>query len=201
MRLVLLRKPMRHGALASAILAAALTCGGCSEPVNRPTPTRSSSATTPVPSPASWESKFSREQLAAYNQALGKIAEYRAVVKPVWAAGKATPAAKRLFMEFFIPWQFYYDQLVQYEQAGIQLQVQDTVLDSRASRVELGADGASVSIRQCVDQTGTSGTQNGKALPTSFETPQLVDLVVSQADGRWLISTISDPAEDRPCGR
>lgn len=187
--------------LVSVALAAGLTCGGCSKPAADPAPTKSPEVTTSMPSPVSWESEFSAEQLEAYRQALATVSAYQAAVKPIWATGKATPAAKRLFMEYFIPWQFYYDQLVQYEEAGIRLEVKDAVLDSRASRVELGADGASVSIRQCIDQTESSGTQNGKALPTSFDTPQLVDFVVSQADGRWLISTVSDPAEDRPCDR
>lgn len=201
-----MRQTLRRGrsglskVLVIVALAVGLTCGGCSEPAAKPTPSHSPSATTPATSPAAWESEFSDEQLEAYRQALARVSAYQAAVKPVWAAGKATPAAKRLFMEYFIPWQFYYDQLVQYEESGIRLEVKDAVLDSRASRVELGADGASVSIRQCIDQTESAGTQNGKTLPTSFDTPQLVDFVVSQADGRWLISTVSDPATDRPCG-
>lgn len=202
-----MRQMSRRGAsglgklVGSGALALGLTCGACSEPAANPTPSHSSSTTSPGPSPVAWESEFSDEQLEAYRQALARVSAYKAAVKPVWAAGKATPAAKRLFMEYFIPWQFYYDQLVQYEESGIRLEVKDTVLDSRASRVELGADGASVSIRQCIDQTESSGTQNGKTLPTSFDTPQLVDFVLSEADGRWLISTVSDPAKDRPCGR
>lgn len=202
MRQTSLRGPSGLGKLLVGVaLAMGLACGGCSEPAADPTPSHSPSTTTPAPSPVAWESEFSGEQLEAYRQALAKVSAYQAAVKPVWAEGKATPAAKRLFMDYFIPWQFYYDQLVRYEAEGIRLEVKDSVLDSRASRIELGADGASVSIRQCIDQTESSGTQNGKTLPTSFDTPQLVDFVVSEADGRWLISTVSDPAKDRPCGR
>lgn len=185
--------------LSSALLV--LMCAGCSdseEPLVSEPP-RSPVASESTPPPATWESEYSAEQMAAYRQAFARFVSYQAAAKPVWAAGRATSEAKKLFMEYFIPWQFYYDQLKKYEQAGIRLDVQDKVLDSRATRVKVGSDGASVSIRQCVDQTASSGTQNGRPLPKSFDGPQLVDVVLSQAEGRWLISSISDPAKDRPC--
>jgi hypothetical protein len=175
------------GAAASLLV---VTCGGCSQPDEQrgPAPSRSISSTVPTSSPVGWESGYSPEQLTAYRQALARLERYRSAVKPIWAEGSATPEAKKLFMEYFIPWQFYYDQLNKYEQAGIRLDVKDVVLDSRASRVELGPDGDSVTIQQCVDQTASFGTQNGQALPKSFDTPQLVDVVLRGLPRVWLTS-------------
>jgi len=169
-----------------------------SEPDPLPKPTKSTTAPS-KPRTTSWESKYNAKEVAAYKDALARYQAYQLEVRPIWAAGKATPSAKRLFQEYFIPWQFYYKQLEQYEATNIKLDLRYEVLDSRATRIKLGSDGGSVSIRQCVDQTKSSGTQDGKPLPKSAHTPQLIDVVMDQVEGRWLISQISNSQKDRPC--
>lgn len=192
----------RRGRVAVSVIAVVLiaTLASCndSEPDPVPTPTKSAS-TTPTSTKAAWESKYHAKEIAAYKEALARYQAYQREVRPIWAAGKATPSAKKLFQEYFIPWQFYYKQLEQYEATNIKLDLRYEVLDSRATRVKLGSDGGSVSIRQCVDQTKSSGTQDGKPLPKSADTPQLIDVVMDQVEGRWLISQISNSQKDRPC--
>ena len=184
--------------LIGVVLIATLASCNDSEPDPVPTPTKSAT-TTPTSTKAAWESKYNAKEIAAYKAAFARYQAYQLEVRPIWAAGKATPTAKKLFQEYVFPWQFYYKQLEQYEATNIKLDLRYEVLDSRATRIKLGSDGGSVSIRQCVDQTKSSGTQDGKPLPKSADTPQLIDVVMDQVEGRWLISQISNSQKDRPC--
>ncbi|MBC7593430.1 MAG: hypothetical protein H7288_05760 [Kineosporiaceae bacterium] len=191
--------------LAVILFCAAITClSACTGSDDVPEPTlagptvTTSTEATPTPD-RSWEKQFTAAQLAAYGEALGRLTAYQSEVIPIWSAGKATPEAKKLFMTYFVPWQLYYGQLEQYEKADIRLDVRDRVIDSRATRAKVASGSSSVSIRQCVDQTATTGTQGGEMLPKASTTPQLVDVVLSQADGRWLITSISNSSKDRPC--
>ncbi|MBD8605359.1 hypothetical protein IFT73_00715 [Aeromicrobium sp. CFBP 8757] len=193
---------LRTAAAALATIGIILGLSACSSDDKPSTTPRSTKAATTTPATTGapdWEAAYSPAELEAYSEALARYTAYQAKVKPIWAAGKATPTAEALFKEYFIPWQYYFGQLEQYEASGIRLNFEMNVLDSKATRIKLGADGGSVSIRQCVDSTKSSGTQNDKPLPKATTTPQLLDVVVEQAGGRWLIAEISNSTEDRPC--
>lgn len=193
---------LRRAAVAAVVLTLAFALASCTsddKPATKPSATQTSPTTAATTAAPSWKNSYSPKELAAYEAALARYTAYQAKVKPVWAAGKATPAAKALFKEYFIPWQYYFGQLEQYEASNIRLNFEMDVLNSEATRIKLGADGGSVSIRQCVDSTKSSGTQNNDPLPKATKTPQLIDIVVEQAEGRWLIAEISNSTEDRPC--
>ena len=182
----------------SVVLVATLAgCNG-SDPDPVPTPTKSAT-TTPTSTTAAWEAKYSAEELDAYRAALAQWNSYKAEIQPYNAAGKATPAAKKVYQKYLVPWQFYFKRLQQYEKAGIKIARQGKVLESEATRIKLGKDGASVTIRECVDGTNVGATQNGKPLKNAFDAPQLSEVVVGEVGGRWLITNIPVTAKDRPC--
>lgn len=169
-----------------------------SEPDPLPTPAKSTTAPSTPPT-ASWESKYNAKELDAYRAALAQWNAYKAEIQPYNAVGKATPAAKKVYQKYLVPWQFYFKRLQQYEKAGIKIARQGKVLESEATRIKLGKDGASVTIRECVDGTDVGATQHGKPLKNAFDTPQLSEVVVGEVGGRWLITNIPVTAKDRPC--
>lgn len=180
-----------------------LVLGSCSsdeEPQPAPTSTQAApetSATTPAPS---WKDTYSTEELAAYQEALSRYTAYLNESESIWAAGRATPAAKKLFQKFYIPWQAYLNQIERFEQSGVRIARNAEVLDSQATRIKLSGKNASVTIQQCVDATKIGATQNDKPLANAFNTPQLTDVEMAQVDGRWYITQLPTVAKDRPCG-
>ncbi len=193
------RRTAAAALVTTGLLFSLAACTSDDNPAPTPSSTQAAPTTAATSAAPSWKDAYSPEELDAYEAALTRYTAYQAKVKPIWAAGKATPAAKALFKEYFIPWQYYFGQLEQYEASDIRLNFEMKVLDSKATRIKLGADGGSVSIRQCVDSTQSSGTQGNNPLPKASKTPQLIDIVVVQAEGRWLITEISNSTEDRPC--
>jgi hypothetical protein len=192
----------RRATAAIAGVALAFSLASCSSDDDKPTPTPSTTqATTPATSAApSWEDAYTPEQLAAYKEALARYTAYLNKSQPIWAAGKATPAAKKLFQEYYIPWQAYLRQLEQFEQSNIRIARNADVLDSQATRISLDGGEAVVTIRQCVDATGIGATQNDKPLANAYDTPQLTDVEMAQVDGRWYITQLPTEPKDRPCG-
>ena len=97
------------GVCALGLIASACGGDGPADPVPTSSPSPStvdSSSATPTPSsptsdPDAWRSDFTSAQLDAYDAALARWDAYEARSEPIWAAGRATPAAEELFKEFF----------------------------------------------------------------------------------------------------
>jgi hypothetical protein len=205
--------------IAVSVLALSTTaCAGDDDPETAPTDEPTSSATgstsepttspTPTTDPDAWRSKFSPAQLEAYDVALQRWESYESRSEPIWAKGEATPAAEKLFKEFFPHpiWIGQFKQLQTYEQYEVRIAGTPDVLWSRAKSI--GDSGGGVEIEQCVDYRSTTTTQNGE--PTkpieSRQQPVLREITMSKPKGYdWLIYAINATPgaggkKDRPCG-
>jgi hypothetical protein len=189
-----------RGCLAVGLVVLVLGLAGCSsdeQPVIKTTSTRA--APTVTMSAPQWSDAYSPAEMAAYNEALATFNTYVSQSKPFWDAGKASPAAKKTLQAYTLPWEYFWDQLKQFERAGLKQSGTPRILDVRASRIKLSKSGASVTLRRCVDYTGTQPTQNGKPLSRPYDSPQLSDVVLSKTGGRWYVTPTKSSAEDQPC--
>lgn len=210
-----------HAVSASTISVLVVSTAGCagSDPETAPPegPATSATATTsaePAPSPSSptkdpdaWKSKYSPAQLEAYDTALRRWESYESRSEPIWADGQATPAAEKLFKEFFPHpiWRGQFQQLETYEQYEVKIAGTPDVLWSRAKDVTAAGDG--VTIEQCVDYRFTTTTQYDK--PTSpiesRQEPVLREITMNKPKGHdWLIYAINATPgaggkKDKPC--
>ncbi|KAA1397745.1 hypothetical protein [Aeromicrobium ginsengisoli] len=180
------------------VLIATLASCNDSEPDPVPTATKSAT-TTPTSTKAAWESKYNAKEIAAYKEALARYEAYLSESQPVWAAGRATPGAKKLFQKYYIPWTVYWRQLQQFDKSDIRIARNAKVLTSEPTRVKFGGDGATVTIEQCVDATNIGATQGDKPLKNAFDKPQLNEIIMSQVDGRWYLTQLPAAPKDRPC--
>lgn len=151
----------RRTAPALLIAALTLTASGCgpTEPVAIPDTTPSTSASSsptssPSPDPNAWQDQYTAAEIDAYNAALQRWQSYETRSEPIWAAGKATPAAKALFKEYWIAWQIEAARLEMYEKNGITVSGLADVLWSKAKSIELtdtDTGAPRVVIQQCID--------------------------------------------------
>lgn len=196
------RATTRRRAIVAVIAAScALTLSGCQGSTDAgPAPT-TSAATTPSPTATTpaWQSRYTKNEIAVYEAALGHWEAYERASEQIWARGSATPAAKKLFQKYLTPWQAYWAQLMDYEQQKIRIGLNAETLSSEPTRIKIAKDGVSVSIRQCVDSTKIGATQDGTPLEMAFATPQLRDVNLNRADGSWLVSQIKSSTKGRPC--
>lgn len=169
--------------------------GSPSEPTTEPSPTQNTDA---------WRTKFDASQLEAYDAALQRWETYESRSAPIWAKGEATPAAEKLFKEFFPhpAWRGYLDRLQTYEEVEVKSEGLASVYWSRAQSIS--KQGTSVQIIQCVDYTTIHGTQRGKPVsrPSWLEKPQLRTLLLSKpARYDWLIYRVVDATTGKssPC--
>ena len=179
---------------------ASTATGSASEPT---TPT----APTSISESDAWESEFSADQLEDYGDALQRWESYESRSEPIWAKGEATPAAEKLFKEFFPHpiWMGQFEQLETYEKYEVQISGTPDVLWSRAKRI--GDAGGAVEIEQCVDYRSTTTTQYGEVTKPieSRQTPVLREITMSRPKGYdWLIYAINaSPGaggkKDKPC--
>lgn len=201
-------------ALTAVVLTVALAASACNGGGEEPeatvppeastsTPTETPTA-TPTKDPDAWRTKFKPAQLEAYDAALQRWEEYEARVEPIWAKGEATPAAEKLFKEYFPHpiWQDQFKQLQTYEQVKVKTVGTPEIYWSEAKSVT--KSGSGVQIRQCVDYTEVVGTQDGKPVVRYpwIEKPQLRTIYLSQPDGYdWLIFGVVDISggKNRPC--
>lgn len=151
------------------------------EPTTSPTPTRD---------PDAWRAKFSPAQLDAYDAALQRFDSYESRSDPIYAKGQATPAAEKLFKEFFPhpTWMRYWEDLQTYEEYEVKSTGTPELYWSRAKSIT--KSGSGVRIQQCVDYRSVTTTQYGK--PTqpieSRQEPVLREIYLSKPDGYdWLI--------------
>lgn len=205
-----LRRYATTGAALTALALFTTACAGDSDPETAPTDAPLSSATggtseptttspTPTLEPGSWESKFSATQLEAYEAALQRWESYESRSEPIWAKGEATPAAEKLFKEFFPhpAWMDYWERLQGYQQISVKVSGTPAVYWSKAKSVS--ASGRSVQVQQCVDYAPVERTQDGNEISRPAPKPQLRTIFLSQPAGyNWLIYGVKELVDGKP---
>lgn len=199
----------RRLVLTAVVLGSLMSVASCANaPADSEAVPRSNSTELSAPatmsveeSPAPrWEADLSDADLQAYRQALARWEAYERSSEPIWAAGKATPAARELFEAYFTPVvaQSAYRQLETYEAVDVQIGGTPQVFWSKAVRVSPAGD--SVVLRQCVDFTTTRVVQYGeKTSPElKFNQPLLRDIELGRLSGQdWLIFVLDEPTEEK----
>ncbi len=195
------------GVCALGLLASA--CGG--DAPAEPVPTSSTSSSTdgspsatptsssPTSDPDAWRADFSAAQLEAYDAALARWDAYEARSEPIWAAGRATPAAEKLFKEFFPHpvWNEYWEQLKGYAAIDVSVAGTPQVLWSKAQSVSTSR--TSVEIKQCVDYTPVVRTQAGEPISRPQPKPQTRTIVLNRPEGYdWLIYAVEELVQGKP---
>lgn len=195
------------GVSALGLLASA--CGG-DAPAEPAPPSSPSSSTVASPSPPptsssptpdaeAWRADFSAAQLKAYDAALARWDSYEARSEPIWAAGRATPAAERLFKEFFPHpvWNEYWEQLKGYDAIDVWVAGTPEVLWSKALSVSTSR--TSVEIRQCVDYSPVVRTQAGEPISRPEPKPQTRTILLNRPEGYdWLIYAVEELVQGKP---
>lgn len=213
---MLAHTPRRYALTVTVLSVLAISTAACAgnDPETAPTDAPTSSAThstsepttdpTPTTDPDAWRAKFSPAQLEAYDTALQRWETYESRSEPIWAKGEATPAAEKLFKEYFPhpAWRGYLDRLETYEEVEVKSEGLASVYWSKAGSIS--KQGNSVQIVQCVDYTTIHGTQRGEPVtrPAWLEKPQLRKLFLSRPDGYdWLIYGVVDAqtGKSAPC--
>lgn len=193
---------------AAVLMLGAAACGGEDDPKgdgNSPSPTVSTSPTEDASQASdAWKSKYTKAQLTSYEDALARWNEYEQRSAPLWARGKATEAAAKLFKSYFPSpfWQSQYRRLASYEQAEVKVEGTPGIYWSKAKSIS--DNGLSVEINQCVDYTKGKTTQGGKTVnaPAWVSKPNLRTISLSKPEGHdWLIYGITDASSGkaRPC--
>lgn len=182
------------------IIAAAcsLVLVGCSdEPDTPPRPSASPTSTTTT-APA-WEEKYTAAEIAVYSEAVQRAEAYESKAQPIWAAGKATPAAKEFFQDNLLTWQLDWADLQSYEKQGIQIARAPKVLTTEPESIKLLDKGAAeTKLRRCVDATDLGGTANGEPLKEGTDGPVVQTITVYKYDdGGWRFSRFD--TTDKPC--
>jgi predicted small lipoprotein YifL len=137
----------------SALTFALAACGSKGDPTPLPAPTSKTSSSSPSPTTPAWESKYTAEQIQAYNEALARWESYEQRSEPIWAKGKVTPAAEALFKEYWITWPNTLNTLRYLEANGVTKSGVPTVVSSQPKKVEEGSKDVTVVIRQCIDDS------------------------------------------------
>jgi hypothetical protein len=142
---------------------------------------------------AAWESKYSEQELAAYREAVQRVEAFDAKVRPIWAAGEATRAARELLQDNLLTWRTSWAQLQTAEERRIKIARGPKVLWTRPATVRF-LDGGAVEVKlvRCTDQSDLGATMNGEPLSEASTEPviQKVD-VYRYRDGRWRIGIVS----------
>jgi hypothetical protein len=183
-----------RGAVSVAACLVLVGCAADGDPSDDSTngATAIGSPTASATEEPAWRDEYSQAELAAYEEALDRWMTYEQRSAPIWAAGKATPAARELFEEFFPSplWQELYDRLETFEENEVAVPRLATVFWSRASKIQLEKGTQRVTIEQCVDLTAKQTTQYGKPVPfpKEFREPLIRTIVLDQPEGYpWLI--------------
>jgi hypothetical protein len=105
-----------------------------------------------------WKARYTGDQLRAYDGALDRFTAYERDAEPVWARGRATPEAQRLFREYWMVWDDPWEQLKDYQHAKTDIEGIEKVLWSRAAKINLRGTKKTgrtpfIWIKQCVDPT------------------------------------------------
>ena len=186
----------RRFVMAAVCSLALIGCGNSSDASPRSSAPPKSTTTTPPPA---WESKFTAEELAIYREAIQRAEAYESKAQPIWAAGKATRAAKALFEDNLLTWRLDWADLQSYEKQGIQIARAPKVLSTEPESIKLLDKGAAeTKLRRCVDATDLGGTINGKPLNEGTDKPVIQSVTVYKYDdSSWRFGKFN--TTDKPC--
>lgn len=196
---------MRRGLvamLAALVVPVLAGCGGASDAPKPISPVTSSATVTPSESPSptpTWESTYTPSQVRKYRAALTRWRAYERVSAPIWATGKYTPVAKRIFDRYWHAPQIPALRLRQYQQNGVK--VRGLVRVVRERPLHVGKD--IVRIRQCVDGTPVTITQHGTPVPGAKAHYLRTVELDKVRNSPWLIVRLRDPStmgRAKPCG-
>ena len=192
---------MKRTLIAATALALAGTlaaCGGDDEPKSDPTPSPTVS-TSQTPSqdaggpPADWESKFTKPELAAGNEALARWTEWSRLSSEIYRQGRLTPGAKATLQEYDFWWQRDMVTLGEtYEKGGLRRVEDAEVLWSYVKSVRISDDGTTgdIVIAACTDYRPLRYTRNGKPQkinkPKHLVTPLLITMTKPDAEHGWM---------------
>ena len=161
-------------------------CGNSSDAPPRSSAPPKSTTTTPPPA---WESNYTAGELAIYREAVQRVEAYEAKSQPIYAAGKATKAAKEIFQDNLLSWQSEWAQQQSYDKKRIKIARGPVALSTEAKSIKLlKDDAASVELTRCTDQTDLGGTMNSEPLANAYDEPVIQEVdVYRYSDGRWRI--------------
>lgn len=207
------RRGLAAAVVSAAVISTAAGCGGddgaSALPPLDTTAATTSPSPTPTEDPDAWKSDYDEDQLRAFDEALAVWQEYEEKSEPIWAAGKATADAEKLFKKYWTTWANTLNTLSKAEEFGARSFGLPEVIWSRASRVKLTESGAAdVAIRQCID-------------PSTVKTEFAPDVQVQKrdlgpsvrtitlfggggSDGTWRIRSLADVTTEKEverCGR
>jgi hypothetical protein len=197
-----LRRVIANAVLAALTFAVA-ACGSDDDPRPLPAPTSTppSSSPSPTTTPA-WESKYTSEQIQAYNEALARWETYEQRAEPIWAKGKVTPAAEALFKEYWVAWAVPLNTLQTYQQNGLAVSGVAHVLSSVPASIDLESATASVVIKQCIDPASISVTKDGEAQASSGQKPYVRTITLDRAADRpFLVGGFKDITNSKKVSR
>jgi hypothetical protein len=142
---------------------------------------------------AEWESKYSEEELAVYREAVHRVEAFDTKVRPIWAAGEATRAARELLQDNLLTWRTSWAQLQTADERRIRIARGPRVLWTKPTAIKFLGDGAvEVAVVRCTDQSDLGATMNGEPLSEASAEPviQRID-VYRYRDGRWRIGVFT----------
>jgi hypothetical protein len=184
----------------TALLGSA-TLAGCEGSDVGPSPTATQSSPVPTAESPAWERKYDDVELEFYREAIQRADAYETKAQPMWAAGKATQAAKELFQDNLLTWRVAWARLNTYEKQGIKIARAPKVLSSEADSIKLlrGVAGETKILR-CVDATDLGGTINGEPLQEGTNEPVVQRITAVRDDaGAWRFSDFD--TTDKSCRR
>jgi hypothetical protein len=172
-----------------AVLASAVGVSGCGAS-DRQAPggeVDSAGSSAAGQSPSAAETAFTQQELGIYREARGRYGEYVSESAPIWSLGRATPASKSVFQEYYLDWQTVHDQLRSLESNGVTLHGPHPVGWTRPADIASDA----VTMEQCVLKDAVV-RKDGNVVPAQGpEPPYVVSIVLRRAsvDGEFKIDT------------
>jgi hypothetical protein len=184
-------------ATAAALLFTAASCGSEDEPKADPTPAEEPTTQDPTPATPAWEDEYTDEQIEQYEAALARWDEYERRAEPIWAEGKVTPAAERLFKEYWLTWPNTLNTLHYLEEQGITRTGRPEVIWSKPNEIIDRGNATTVVIRRCIDDSNVK-VESRAGTPEEPEEsgPSLGEITMDKVgDNPWRI-TSADAVED-----
>ena len=147
---------------------------------------------------------YTNKQLKAYDEALDTWSTYEQRSEPIWARGKATPAAQALFEQYFLDGAAQLSRLRVFEQADVRTLGLVKVFWSKARSISnpkaAARRGLKVVIEQCVDYRTRTVTAGGKPSPLApkFRKPLSRLVTMTRLGGStWLIASVDDLSDGK----
>ena len=184
-------------AAAIGTLAAA---SACASETPSESPPSSTTPASPSPHQDEWRADYSEEEQDFFDEALSRAQTYETKAQPIWAAGRVTEEATKLFEDNLITPAIDIAQLEEFEAQGIKVERYPVELSASPRTLKLYEEaGGEVVIERCVDASDLGGTMNGEPLDQAASGPVIQTVMVIQyEDGIWRFGefyTTEEPCE------